>query len=180
MTTLDIYRQQVRDAINRRDGAPILNDSVNHATVITQEVLSGAKEHVRILSYKLDASCYADPGVLGAAKVFLADPEHQIDVLIEAPLWDTHGHFEWAKHPFIETIKEARANTDRVRLVNKDMVHRYKFNFLLLDDFGYRFEADRSKAAAVAAFLPEGKTQQAERLINIFEQLFRESAPIAK
>lgn len=172
------YRDLVRAAIVRRSGETILNSSVNHAAVITQEAFSCASKSVNILTHRLDASCYAD-GVRTAARAFLADPDHHCKILIEAPIWDPEGNFEWAKHPLILSLSEfTQKDGDKpprlqVKLVPRDWVERYKFNFLIMDDYGLRFEPDRAQPAAVATFYPEGsKKEPVKNLQTIFDDLW--------
>lgn len=177
------YRDLVRAAMVRRTGETILNSSINHAAVITQEAFSCAAKSISILTHKLDASCYAD-GVRAAASAFLADPDHHCKILIEAPLWDPEGNFEWDKHPFIAHLSEhTKAKLDRsprleVRIVPRDTTERYGFNFLIMDDYGLRFEPDRAQPAAVATFYPEGSASgPVKNLQMIFDDLWRVSTP---
>jgi len=177
------YRDLVRTAMLRRTGETILNSSISHAAVITQEAFSCAEKRVRILSHKLDSGCY--DGVRAAARAFLADPDHSAQILVEAPLWDPEGNFEWEKHPFISALsdftkpigdKPARLE---VKLVPKEYADRYKFNFLLLDDYGLRYEADRAQSAAIATFYPKGSDSgPVKNLEMIFNDLWGVSTPI--
>lgn len=172
------YRDLVRAAMARRSGETILNSSINHAAVITLEAFSCASKSINILTHKLDASCYAD-AVRAAAGAFLADPDHHCKILIEAPLWDADGNFEWEKHPFIVSLSQfTKSDGDKparleIRLVPKEWAQRYKFNFLLLDDYGLRYEPDRAQPAAVATFYPEGsKKEPVKNLQTIFDDLW--------
>lgn len=177
MITLPEYHQKVRDAILQRTGEPLLNGTVEHATFITQEAFSSAQSKIQILSSRLDVACYAQPNVINAAKAFLADPDHELKILIEAELWDSNKNFDWSKHPLVAALKDYWAGL-KIRLVPKESTERYKFNFLLLDDFGYRFEADRLRAAAVAAFFPPGSiAPQVKNLSGVFESLWAASEP---
>jgi hypothetical protein len=178
MRSLEIYREKVREAILRRDGVPLLNGDVDHASIVVQEVLSNAKNRVRILSHRLDPDCYAKEAVRNAAAFFLADPDHSLEVLIEAYLWDDNNNFQWDKHPLISDLKKCDNKQVQVRLVPKDWSDGYNFNFMLLDDYGYRFESDRARAAAVVAFLPNNGEKTVKHLGGIFEQLWDESKPL--
>jgi hypothetical protein len=175
--SLEDYHQQVRDAIARRNGRPILNSNIEHATIIIQEAFNYAKKSIRILSSRLDPACYAQPGVIDAAKVFLADPDHRAQILVESELWDPQDHFEWDKHPLLDALANYRERLE-LRLVPRDWIASYTYNFLIMDDYGYRFEADRSLPTAVAAFYPEdGKQPQIKNLEEIFETLWKASKP---
>lgn len=179
------YREQVRDAIARRTGEALLNGSVDHAAVIVQETFGNAKNCMRILSSKLDAECYGRESVRNAARVFLADPEHRARFLVESPLWDEGENFEWEWHPFISDIRSfANLKTTKgdmrfeFRAVPKDWTNQYQFNFLVMDDYGYRFEPNRKEAAAVVAFLPEDDKKAATNLIHLFDTLWAHAKPI--
>ena len=116
MTELQNYHEEVREAILKRTGKPILNSNVDHASIITQEAFNNARSQIRILSSKLDPSCYAQPGVIGAAKTFLADPDRKAQILVESAMWDQNNNFEWNKHPLIEALKEFKERLE-LRLV---------------------------------------------------------------
>ena len=182
MTKLMGYREQVRDAIARRTGEALLNGSIDHAAVIVQETFSSAKKSIRLLSSKLDAECYGRLSVRNAAQVFLADPDHSAEILVESSLSDDNDNFEWAKHPFLSDL--APFGSDglkrlQVRTVPKEWVERYKFNFLLMDDYGYRYESDRKETAAVVAFLPEGEKGTVDNLNGIFDRLWNVSKVVS-
>jgi hypothetical protein len=177
MTTIQEYHEQVRDAILNRNGRPILNGTIDHASIIVQECFNNAKQRIRILSSRLDPSCYAKPGVTDAAKTFLADKDHCAQILVEPALWDMNSNFEWNKHPLVAALVDCKERYE-IKLVPAEWTKRYQFNFLLLDDYGYRFESDRSRPAAVAAFLPEGAPKpQIDNLNKRFEQLWEVSTP---
>lgn len=178
------YRDKVVRLINERKGEPLMNGSIDDAAIITQEALSHAKDTVRILSHQLNPDCYAREAVRNAAKYFLADPDHKLRILIEASLWDVNSNFEWSKHPLIKDLLEFATGEDpntrrlAIRLVPKAWVERYKFNFLLLDDYGFRYEADRKSSAAVAKFYPENTKQRLKSLQSNFDILWEASADL--
>jgi hypothetical protein len=57
MNTFQQYRDEVREAILLRNGKPLINGSIEHARIITQEAFISAQNCVRILSYRLDPDC---------------------------------------------------------------------------------------------------------------------------
>ena len=176
MVSLESYHEQVREAILLRSGAPVMNSNIDHATIITQEALANAKSKVRILSSKLDPTCYAHPGVIEAARYFLLDPDHRLEILIEAEEIDDNRNFDWHGH---KLIREFKGKNAEVRLVPKAESARYSFNFMLLDDYGFRYEFDRRRPAAVAGFLPAGAPNaQVENLSSVFSELWAASIPL--
>lgn len=177
------YRERVREAISLRNGVPILNGSINHAGIIVAEAFLAAHHKVCLLSHRLDQGCY-DESVRNAAAYFLADPDHKARILIESSIDDENNNYQWNKHPFIKAFEDYLKEGDRleIRIVPENWVRRYSFNFLILDDYGFRFEADRAKAAAVAAFYPppkEGEViEDVEHLQSIFDQLWDKSVKL--
>lgn len=171
------YHEQVREAIARRSGEPLLNSTLDHASLIVQEALSAGDDHVHILSSRLDTSCYAKPGLIAAAKAFLAGKNHHLRILVEAQ------DFEWVEHPLINELRDQKGDAEHgglwLRVVPTAWSSGYNFNFMLLDDFGFRFEADRQSPAAVASFYPKGaKQKQIENLSQIFSTLWEVSRPV--
>jgi hypothetical protein len=169
------YHDRVRTAIRERTGKPILNGNLDHAAIIVQEAFSNAQASIRLLSSRLDPACYAQRGVVEAAKVFLADKDHKAEILLESEMWDPKNNFQWGKHPMLAELRDFWDRIE-IRLVPKDWTERYGFNFMLLDDYGFRYEADRRQPAAVAAFLPsDGPKKQVENLKAIFSELWNVS-----
>jgi len=179
---LENYQEVVRAAILNRTGSPLLNGSVDHAAMITQEAFNNAKQSIRILSHKLDPDCYGKPGLLNAAKYFLADESHTVDILIESSLWDPANEFPWETHPFLEAISHSKRNLSKqvkIRRVPLKWAELYAFNFMLMDDYGYRYEEDRARPTAVAGFSPPNvKSQQVANLGDIFSRLWEDAEAI--
>jgi hypothetical protein len=174
---LEQYRERVRDAILQRTGEVFLNADIDHAGVIVQEAFNGARSAIKILSSRLDPSCYARGTLVESAKVFMADPDHSTHVLVESPLFDPERNFRWDQHPLVSALS-GNENFE-IRSVPLEWINKYKFNFLLMDDYGFRFEEDRSRAAAVAAFLPaESDKKQVKNLTSIFDRLWGVSQAI--
>lgn len=170
------YQLLIRDAISDRTGVPVLNSTFEHASIIVQEMFSNAHE-MRLLSSRLETACYARPALIEAARAFLSDPDHTLRILVEPEL---HGdtNRDWLKHPLVATFRDSKHPVE-MRAVPSDWTNRYRFNFALMDDFGFRFETDRSEPAAVAAFLPANKPmQQVEHLKTLFDTLWGHSAKI--
>lgn len=186
ITPIEGYRERVRALIEARDGTPILNGSHEHAAVLTQEAFSHASTEIRILCTRLDPDCYGREDVRNAARFFLADRDHKARVLIEEALWNPEENFEWYQHPFVRDLAAFASSHDgseprlQMKRVPKKWIDQYTYNFLLLDDYGFRFEEDRTKSAAVARFLPPGKPAEAiTRLGSIFDQLWAVSPKLA-
>lgn len=177
--SLNDYRDRVARLIRERTGEPLLNGSLDHAAAITQEAFASAEDQIRILSNRLSPDCYAREGVRNAAKFFLADGNHRLRILVESALWDTGSNFNWSQHPLIaDLLPFVESKRLQMKAVPREWADRYKFNFLLLDDYGFRFEADRNMAAAVATFFPEDKKKPVESMARNFETLWEASTEI--
>src|SRR5689334_15963734 len=129
MTPLDMYRETVRAAIRARTGTPILNGSFEHTGIITQEMIGHAEHNIRILTNRLDTDCYGREAVRNAARSFLADPDHRMEILIETGLWD-NGNYQWRQHPFFRDLLEFAVGENprlTARAVSHGAAARYKF-----------------------------------------------------
>jgi hypothetical protein len=184
---LEAYRERVRHQIMRRTGEPILNGSVDHAAILCQEIFLAGENEILILSNRLDEACFGREGVRNAAKILLGDPDKRMRVLVEWDLWDPNQNFDWSEHPFVESLLHFWSpDTDvprfDLRTVHRDYLRRYRFNFMVLDSFGYRFQDDRDYPAAVAAFFPEDRPTDATdtviRLRGIFDTLYETATPL--
>jgi hypothetical protein len=124
----------------------------------------------------------ADEAVLNAADYFLANPKHQLKILIEAGLW-SDGNYDWTRHPLINklltSLTQEKPNFE-IRLVPKSLAEKYEYNFLVLDDYGYRFEEDRKRPTAVARFLAinDPKKEPVVNLTKIFDSIWDGSDPL--
>lgn len=185
MIKADGYRERVRSLIARRTGEPITNGSHDHAAILTEEAFNSARSEVRLLCTRLDPNCFGRTEVRNAARFFLADPDHKARILLEAAIWDEHNNFEWQNHPFLKDLQDFAIEREdcparlELRLVPMGLIEKYRFNFLLLDDYGFRFEEDRDQPAAVAAFMPKDAPNAAIRNLGaIFDTLWSESKPL--
>lgn len=161
---LEHYRKQIKSAAKARVGTLVYNGSIEHASILAETMFEFANDHVWILSEKLNARVYGGEAVLEQAKVFLADPRHTVRILLE------DGSAENRRdHPFFDSF-ENHPNVE-VRAVPEAIAELYKFNLLSMDGDSYRFEADKSACAAVAAF---GDKDGAQHVENLFSSLWNE------
>jgi hypothetical protein len=177
---LDAYRDHVRHAIAARTGKPMMNGSLEHSAILLQESMRAAQHEMLILSSRLDDACFGQRAVRHAAQVFLADPEKRMRILVETALWDPQENFRWGQNPFVQDIA-ANVGLGQVEIasVKKDWIAGYRFNFFVVDRFGFRYQEDRDEPAAIAAFYPSdreiGPKDTVMHLRGIFAQLWRHS-----
>lgn len=160
--SLDNYREQVARLARRRDGEPIFNGSIDHAAVIVENMFKAADSHVEILSGELNPRVYGLPEVIREASLFLVDADHKLRILVEED-----QEADRIDHPFFEAFKD-RDNVEFKRVLPESQ-EIYDFHFLVMDGDSYRFEEDKTKPAAIAAF---GDVEGAENLGKIFEDIW--------
>ena len=167
--TLDEYRHFVGSLAHRRDGKPFFNASIEHASVVIETLFANAGKKVDVLTGNFNPRVYGRDTVIMEAKLFLASSwSNKIRILLEEDdpqIRKIHPFFvEFATNPNIE-----------VRLAPSEVQDLYGFHFVVVDDDCYRFESDKSKPAAVAAF---GDSRGARNLNDIYSQLWDRSNPI--
>ncbi len=159
------YRETVRSLASLRDGQPIYNASVDHASVVVENLLANAKQRVDVLSGFLNARVYGRERVVEEARLFLSSKaSNRIRVILEQDFPEDRKI-----HPFFQAC--SRLPGVELRIAPEDVQNQYDFHFVLVDDDSYRFEQDKTKAAAVAAF---GDKEGAENLDGIYEYLWRQ------
>lgn len=166
--SLDKYRDRVEELARRRKGEPIFNGSLEHAAIIVETMFANSSHSVQILSGKLNARVYGRDDVVEQAKLFLADANHTVRILLEE-----NRKEDLSDHPFFDEFAEYQ-NLE-VRVVPADWQNTYDFHFLVMDSDSYRFEHDKTKHSAIAAF---GDGPAAKNLARIFNDLWQQSEPV--
>lgn len=160
------YKKHVRDLAELRDGTPVFNGSTEHAAVIAENMFAKANNSVRILNGKMNARVYASEGVREQISLFLADDDHKLKILIE-----DFSEGNLTDHPFFDDFLDYQNVI--VRGLAPEIARDIKFHFLVMDEDSYRFERDKEKHEAVAAF---GESKGAKNLIGVFDQLWDASS----
>ena len=165
---LFVYREKVEALARKRDGTPLYNDSVEHAAIILQSMLSSAQRSVKVLTGELNKEAYGRRAIVDQVKQFIEDESHSLQILYEDKTLEQEGAKE--RHPFLEAV----AGKSRVELrhVPEQLQSRYEFHFMVVDGDCYRFEPNKEKFGAVAVF---GDTQGGENLEELFSTLWSSS-----
>ena len=144
------------------------NDSIEHAVIILQNLFSHARHSVKILTGELNKHAYARTTIVDEMNRFLEDESHTLEILFEDKDLASEGKIRL--HPFLRAV----AGNERVQLrhVPQDLQEMYEFHFVLMDDDGYRFEPDKGKLVAVAAF---GDKKGGRNLDRLFSRLWKDS-----
>ena len=74
-------------------------------------------------------------------------------------------------HPIRQLARENRDTVEMLR-VPDSIVETYEFNFMLIDDIGYRFESDREECKAFVALHDDGELFSFGRIFDQLEQIF--------
>lgn len=167
--SVERYREQVRKLAEQEDGTPFFNSSAEHARIIMEEGFAKADVEILILSHALDTRVYGGEDLAEDASYFLKKTGSRLRLLVEkkAAAEAIEGH------PLIARItKERNAGHVEVRTVPEEATKEYAYNFSVIDGKHYRFEPDRSKIAAVAAF---GEKKTSRHLKEIFEIIWEAS-----
>lgn len=167
--SLDEYRQLVRSIASKRDSQPIYNASVEHASIVIENLFAKAKRRVDVLSGNFNPRVYGRTAVVEEAKLFLASSvNNKLRVILEEDSPEDR-----AIHPFFQMCADSRSV--QLRIASQDVQDLYGFHFVLMDNDSYRFESDKTKASAVAAF---GHRKGAENLSGIYEYLWNQCEPV--
>ena len=163
------YKEHVRSLARIRDGEPVFNASVEHAAIAIENLFSSAMAHVDILSGACNARVFGRSAVVEEARLFLASSaENRLRIILEKDVPKDR-----AIHPFFQMCSEF-PNVD-LRFASQDVQDQYGFHLIVTDNDNYRFEIDKTKTPAVAAF---GDDAGAGNLVDIYEHLWNQCSPI--
>jgi len=167
---MDDYRNSIRALAEKRDGTPSFNDSEEHAAIVMEEMFTHAACDIDILSNRLSAAVYGQPGTIAAAAQFLGATENRrLRILVEDPAVDL------TCHPLL-SVCEVLGRCEVRRIPAQFMVEfPYQYNFAVADGDSLRFEPDRNECAAVVAF---GNPQVGAHLKDIFEAVWTHGIPV--
>lgn len=160
--SLETYRERVKKLARERKGEPIYNGSVDHAAIIVESMFAEAKSYVHILSEGLNPRVYGPDDVVEQAKLCLAEPNRTMKILIEINDLD-----RLKTHPYFDELADSK-NLE-VRFVPSELQARYDFHLLVMDGDSFRFEQDKSKHEAIAAF---GDSKSAANLESLFQKIW--------
>jgi len=149
----------------------VFNGSTEHASLVIEQAFNCARQHVRVLSSTLNLACYGTPATIAAAQQFLAQPGTRLEILIESDRL-----VAGAAHPLLTALRPYKSQID-VRMVPTDMVDQYEYNFLTVDDRGFRYEEDRRAHVAIVAGGQHYASATAN-LIEVFDALRDDCQPL--
>ena len=166
---LFLYREKVEALANERQGEPLYNDSMEHAAIVLQSLLSRAERSIKLLTGELNRDTYGRQAIVKQVQRFLADKAHSVQILYEN---EALVNAPAEEHPFLRAVKGY--SQVELRHVPRWLQSSYDFHFLLIDDDSYRFEPNTARFAAVAAF---GDEAAGQNLRDLFSKLWQTAGP---
>lgn len=169
---LEDYRGHIDRVIREMSGETVLNGSHSHATILIERMFANAEKSMDILTRKFDPRIFGTSEAIEQAELFLGDKERHSRVLLEEV-----DETNLSNHPFISKLKDfLKSGNLEIRVLPKHFADSVNINFAVMDDRGYRFERDKSRPVAVAAF---GEAEFPKRLKEFFDSMWTQSEPIA-
>ena len=172
MKDLEAYSDRINKELSNKNPVRAYNRDISHAAVITSAAFRYASTEVRLLSHKLDRALYNENLLQNSIAPFLERKGTSLHILVETDLPSTH--------PIWRFMEEGSYSHEQltIKKVPPELVDRYQFNYLVADEFGYRFEGDREEYAAVASFHESDSVSTIKDLVGFFDKLERQSSDV--
>ena len=167
MDGLNAYASELDRALKRGTKFANFNKDMHHATVVICTAFHHAEKHIRLLSQKLDPELYAGPWFTEEVERFV--DKGRLDVLVETDVSSDHP---------VMALATSRSGNVSVRRVRDDVSAGYPYNYMLVDDIGYRFEHDRESTEALVVFNDDSDDDLRGSLKQWFDNLFARSKPV--
>jgi restriction system protein len=160
---LETYRNYVRQIAESGSSAAIPSNEAKHAAIVTQQLLSIAKDEVSILTWTLPSQVFGDEEVLEAASVLIQkNPSVRIRLISAEPIAQSH--------PLVEVLRHGPGF--QCRVVSSEIRNAAPFSFVVVDSASYRVETDPTRPAAITQF---GNPESGLRLQQSFDMLFAQA-----
>lgn len=167
---IEDYLLRVRRAAHIRNGAPISNSSADHTAVVISTFFSVADKTVKILSGDLNSRVYGRQEILNETRKFLGGKVRgeqgrvEMKVLVECDISSLAGN------PFYDLIMQYK--NVQIRSVPTEIQSHYNFHLMTMDGNSYRYEENRERHEAIAAF---GDPENTRHLDKLFDELWERS-----
>ena len=174
MKDLATYSEELHSELGNERPFRTFNRDISHAAAITCAAFRYAEGTVRLLSHKLDSALYGTRLLKNHVAPFLTKKGASLHILVETDIPDDH--------PIWDFIENGSYQSQQLKMgrVPSELTQRYQFNYLVVDDFGFRFERDRNEYAAVASFYESDSQSIIADLIDFFDELERESSNVQR
>lgn len=154
-----MYKHRLDKALLEKRPYSTYNRDIIHATIIVAGGFKHAKKEVNLLSHELDNKIYGLPNVVKLVEDFLSQRDGKLNIITEKKIG--------SDHPLIN-LCDKYPNAVVKKIPDEWWQKMYSYNFMTIDDFGYRFEADRAKPSAVASFYEKEEKDTLEGLKDWF------------
>lgn len=173
MGNLNEYALDFADALASQTPITFHNRDMAHASVVVTLAFVHAKKAVLLLSQKLDPAVYSVPWFTETAQEFI-DRGGSLHILVEEK-----EHLD-ENHPVIDLYRANAGDKFQIRAVPPHEVKTYEFNFMVVDDDGFRFEPNRENPRALVAFNETEPSHQEmiRSLKQFFHRLFENAESI--
>ena len=163
------YAALVDSAFKEKKEFSTYNRDIFHATEVVAGGFRYAKQEINLLSNELDKRLYGSSYITKLVENFLAKQNGKLNILVETDI-DLN-------HPMIQVCKKFPENAV-IKRVPDDWQEYYAYNFMTIDDFGYRFEADREELSAIVSLNEADQEETRKNMKRSFEILSRNSEEI--
>ena len=166
---LNEYKRYVRELARKRDGQTFYNASMDHASVVIENLFAIADSRIDVLTGSFNPRVYGREAVVEEAKLFLASSrDNHLRVILERG-----SELDNKYHPLLRAC--AHFPNLKVCTAPEDIQEQYGFHFVLVDDDSYRFERDKNTPSAIASF---GDAESAKILDTAYEKIWRRCGPV--
>ena len=170
MDTLNDYARKLHEALSKRTGYQIYNRDATHAAIVTHLAFVHAESRIWLLSHKLDQLIYSRPWLLEALRNFLGQEDSEMRILVETDVDDGHPLLHFTQKEFPDRVS--------VKRVPPKEVESYGYNFMVIDDRGFRFEPNRHEFRALVAF--DVEDDEHRKLVARMKAAFRRLDDLAE
>ena len=176
--TLDLYRGYVSSCAHAwKDESKIsdviMNSGAEHAAVVIANIMNVAQDRVDLLTGCLRASVYSSDEVMKPTLDFLRRGGSMRIIVDETRV----DHEFMTKHPFLARIhQEGFGDQLDVVGVPYSVSQKYGYHMMIADGSCYRYERDKTGAAATAQFGDQAKAAERQELFDAIWDQRAESA----
>lgn len=163
---MENYRENVKRLASERTGESFYNNSPCHASIILESLIETAQREVCFVTTALNPEVFARAEVVSASQKFLSNAEHSMRILIETDPNETVS----TGHPFAQEV--IQHNNFEIRKLPRYFLDDLDYHFAVADGNSFRFEPDKTKWEASAAF---GDERNGQKLQSVFEALWGDS-----
>ncbi|MBD1210046.1 MAG: hypothetical protein H9535_16555, partial [Ignavibacteria bacterium] len=167
---MDDYKEKVKRLAHERTGESFYNNSPDHAAIIIESLLETAQSEACIVTTAMNPDVFGREAVVSAARHLLSDAKRSMRILIETDPVDAVS----PGHPLVQELRQH--NAVEVRQIPSLISNDMDYHFTVVDGDSFRFEPDKQKWEASAAF---GDERNGKKLKSIFDSVWEMSQVVA-